>query len=97
MFFFIGGVQPRKKTLEIRAEACPYCREHKIRLQRIDRYISLFFIPVLRIKKGIPYLACGGCGKSVDSGEGFYPDRCAFCGRELQPDYIYCPTCGRKL
>lgn len=100
MFFLIGGIQPRKKTLETRPEACPSCGENKIRLQRLDRYISLFFIPVLRIKKGIPYLACEGCGKLLDGVRGngrFSPAVCGSCGRELRTDYIYCPTCGRRI
>jgi rRNA maturation endonuclease Nob1 len=70
-------------------------------MQRIDHYLSLFFIPVLRVKTGEPQLVCDSCG-----GPGPEPEpaeaatgakSCRFCNRTFPADYAFCPACGRRL
>ena len=61
MFFFIGGVQPKTVRLEKQARACPSCSHFDVYLNRVDQYISVFFIPILRIKKGVPFVSCDNC------------------------------------
>lgn len=98
MFFFIGGIQPRTVRLEKRAEACPYCSHFEVYVKRTDHYLSLFFIPLIRVKKGVPYVVCESCHNYVDierdlrEGEKFI---CHSCGRELEPGFSYCPYCGQ--
>jgi hypothetical protein len=62
MFFFIGGIQPKTIDLDDQPRMCPSCGLYKAKLKRADRYLSVFFIPVLRVKKGDPFLFCERCG-----------------------------------
>lgn len=106
-FFFIGGVQPRTVTLDETPRLCPYCGLAQARLKRIDHYISLFFIPILRIKKGEPLLICDRCGFTAPEEEAYRaqkapqrvekPLTCPACGMALEPTFQYCPQCGRKI
>lgn len=61
MFFFIGGIQPRTVRVDNQPRSCPYCGHVAVHLKRVDHYIAIFFIPLIRIKKGIPFLACDHC------------------------------------
>jgi RNA polymerase subunit RPABC4/transcription elongation factor Spt4 len=110
MFFFIGGIQPKTVRLEKQARACPFCSHFDVRLKRIDQYISLFFIPILRIKKGIPFLNCENChvvlnshtdtdSRDFEFGEmkGGSEQRCRSCGKFVAADYSYCPYCGKRI
>jgi RNA polymerase subunit RPABC4/transcription elongation factor Spt4 len=101
MFFFIAGVQPRTKTLEGEARACPACGRISLRRRRVDHVLSLFFIPLFPVKRGAPFLACGNCGAIFDEDgcrwtQGPSPGAgiCRFCGRMLDRDFSYCPYCG---
>ncbi|UCH98099.1 MAG: zinc ribbon domain-containing protein [Candidatus Aminicenantes bacterium] len=101
---FIGGVQPRTVRLEKVARACPSCSHFEICLKRVDHYIALFFIPLIRIKKGVPFLVCENCGTLPgESGSAFefreagQPRQCGFCGRTVEADFFYCPYCGKSL
>lgn len=110
MFFFIGGIQPKTVRLGKQAQACPYCSHFDVTLKRVDHYISLFFIPIFRIKKGIPFLECENCqvaidpdididGRHVGFGER-ETDRirtCGYCGKPVAADYSYCPYCGKRI
>jgi hypothetical protein len=62
MFFFIGGIQPKTIDLDNQPRMCPSCGLYQARLKRVDQYLSAFFIPVLRVKKGDPFLLCERCG-----------------------------------
>ncbi len=101
-FIFIGGIQPRRVTVDPAPRRCPRCGLHTARLQRMDHYLSLFFIPLLRVKTGSEFLACSRCGEqpaaspdppAEESGEGV----CRFCRKSFPAGYLYCPLCGRRL
>ncbi len=66
MFFLIGGVQPKTVTLDEAAGICSACGLAQARLKRVDHYVSLFFIPLFRVKKGDPVLICDRC-KAISS------------------------------
>ena len=109
MCFVIAGVQPKTRTLDAAPKRCPRCGLHQAYTQQVDHYISLFFIPLLRVKQGEPYLYCRRCGQPVDKGyEQSHeqamtpasverPSRmCNRCGRSLEEHYKYCPHCGQR-
>jgi ribosomal protein L37E len=105
MFLLIGGIQPRTVDLDTIPQACLSCGYPSLRLRRTDQYLSLFFIPLLRIKKGSRFLDCAGC-RAVYSVEGIpsgrdgiptTPESCRRCGRAVNPDFNLCPYCGRRL
>jgi len=104
MFFFIAGIQPKTVDLEDRSRICPSCGLSTARLKRIDHYVSVFFLPLFRIKKGRTFLACQRCGSlSGESGEVFYDSamtrgtHCPSCGRSLEKTFQFCPYCGKRI
>lgn len=104
MFFFIGGVQPRKIELDENPRMCPVCGLATARLKRIDHYISLFFIPLIPVKRGTPFLECNRCkgvfdetGRPRYGGDFHAVRRCSSCGKELEGDFAYCPYCGKRV
>lgn len=103
-FIFIGGVQPRVKILDETPRRCPRCGLHQARLKRVDHYLSLFFIPVLKVKTGEPVLICDRCEGPVTDADlaGFRqppePGRtCRFCKKDFPAEFAFCPICGRRL
>jgi RNA polymerase subunit RPABC4/transcription elongation factor Spt4 len=96
-FFFIGGLQPKVKILDEQPRRCPRCGLHQARMQRVDHYISLFFIPVLRVKTGEPTIVCDRCSGPVTPEPVSGSKSCRFCNRSFPADYGYCPVCGRRL
>ncbi|HDG98820.1 MAG TPA: zinc ribbon domain-containing protein [Desulfobacterales bacterium] len=104
MFFFIGGIQPKTVILDETPRMCPSCGLYQARLKRLDHYLALFFIPLFRVKKGQPFLECQSCGAiSPESGQVSFGTQempshtCPYCGKPLEPSYLYCPFCGRKI
>lgn len=109
MFFFIGGIQPKTKTLDETPRLCPACGLAQARLKRIDHYLSLFFIPLFPVKKGEPLVICDRCGYAAPPDElqgrpsrgpvSVPPPvrRCPSCQQTLDPSFAYCPYCGRKV
>jgi ribosomal protein L32 len=104
MFFFIGGIQPKTVKLDDNPRMCPSCGLYQARLQRVDHYISIFFIPIIPVKKGIPFFQCQSCGAmSRESGEPWTAskkmpgDLCPKCGRPLEKTFSYCPYCGSPV
>lgn len=102
-FFFIGGVQPRTKVLDQKPRRCLHCGLNQARLKRVDHYLSVFFIPVLKVKTGEPMLICDRCEASVrESGSAPAPALeagkiCRFCKKDFPAEYAFCPVCGRRL
>jgi predicted RNA-binding Zn-ribbon protein involved in translation (DUF1610 family) len=101
---FIGGIGPRKKRLESHPRICPGCGLAQAYLVRSDDYLSLFFVPILRIRKGRPMIQCERCGHTSDENGRAYSTgmdlrarRCTRCGTSLESDFHYCPQCGRAL
>ncbi|MBW1998641.1 MAG: zinc ribbon domain-containing protein [Deltaproteobacteria bacterium] len=104
MFFFIAGIQPRKVEVDSVPRACPSCGLVQARLKRVDHYLSFFFIPLFRVKKGAPFLECENCGTlSHESGEPWFKStrahemRCANCGALIQSTFRFCPACGKRV
>jgi hypothetical protein len=102
--FFIAGVQPRTVRIEKHTQACTSCAHFDVYVKRVDHYISLFFIPLIRIKKGTPFLVCDNCGTYPEQQDSAFefrkagkPQKCGYCGRSVEPDFSYCPSCGRSL
>jgi hypothetical protein len=102
-FFLIGGVQPRVTVLEETPRRCPRCGLHQARLKRVDHYLSLFFIPVIKVKTGEPVLVCDRCERPAYDRDSA-PARpqaatrpCRFCARDFPAEYTFCPLCGRRL
>jgi len=100
MFFVIGGIQPRTIVLDRQARSCPSCGRLQLYLKRRDQYLSLFFIPLFPVKRGIPFLICDGCTAVFDE-QGTVrresQEKCLSCGRPLERDFAYCPYCGKSL
>jgi RNA polymerase subunit RPABC4/transcription elongation factor Spt4 len=101
---FIAGVSPKIKVLDQNPRRCPVCGLHQAYYKRMDHYLSLFFIPILRVKKGEPFLACDRCEQAAHAPgpdfTGQQPENtgtCRFCGKALDKDFKYCPHCGRRI
>jgi hypothetical protein len=103
-FFFIGGIQPKVKVLDQQPRRCPVCGLNQAYFKRVDHYLSLFFIPIIRVKTGEPFIMCDRCERNVSEFEpqisqavkdaaGF----CRFCAKRWPPEYTFCPSCGRRL
>jgi len=89
--FLIAGVQPKTKTLDKEARLCLGCGLKTAHNERIDHYFSLFFVPLLRVKKGEPVLACDRCRQALNA----MPDRrCRRCNEPMDPTFKFCPFCG---
>jgi len=102
MFFFIGGIQPKTKDVDGKPMLCPSCGLLRARYKRVDHYISLFFIPIIKVKKGVPFLFCDQCGAQSQGQAGNYyrenrSRTCKNCSRKLESDFMYCPFCGKSL
>ena len=106
MFFVIAGVQPKTRTLDNAPRRCPRCGLHQAYTQRVDHYFSLFFIPLVRVRHGEPYLFCRRCNQTVassDDGQSSDPPTghragpaCHRCGRTLDRVFAFCPFCGQR-
>jgi hypothetical protein len=67
--------------------------------------LSLFFIPLFRVKQGEHFLECDRCG-IVSDAAGKAPgdtssDRrvqsCGRCGRRMEAEFQFCPYCGERV
>jgi len=102
-FFFIGGVKPKTVTLKKHLHSCPLCGRASLFQKRVDHYFHLFFISLFPLKKGKIFSVCENCGSFFDAGgsklETIYVREriCPSCGYELDPEFKYCPRCGKKI
>jgi rubrerythrin len=101
---FIAGVFPKTKILDQNPRRCPVCGLNQAYYKRIDHYLSLFFIPILRVKKGEPYIVCERCERTIHE---FGPDfthrtesdklTCKDCGKLMDKNFKFCPHCGKRI
>jgi len=103
MFFFIGGIQPKTRQIDEQRRMCPSCGLHQARLVRVDHYISLFFVPLLKIKEGVPFLRCERCGAISPESNGpagtasQKAATCPYCGTPVDAGFRFCPGCGKSM
>jgi len=104
MFFFIGGITPKTRKIDDTPRRCPACGLYQAYRMRVDYYLNLFFIPVLKVKTGQPFIMCERCHKAADEfARDFSAYReetgllCKFCGNPIHKGFFYCPSCGKKL
>ncbi|MBW2017386.1 MAG: zinc ribbon domain-containing protein [Deltaproteobacteria bacterium] len=104
MFFFIAGIQPKTVDLDDQPMMCPSCGLFGARLRRVDHYLSLFFVPLFPVKRGVPFLACNRCGniprepgREWSAGSVSKKDECPSCGGKLDSSFNYCPSCGKRI
>ena len=103
MFFFIAGVQPRIIHLDEQPRMCAACGLYQARLKRTDHYLAVFFLPILPVRRGSPYLECQSCGNFSNEHEngpagppGAESLNCSGCGKKLEQRFRYCPYCGKS-
>ncbi|MBN2035007.1 MAG: zinc ribbon domain-containing protein [Deltaproteobacteria bacterium] len=102
--FLIAGVQPKTKRLDENPEQCPACGLVQAYTTRVDHYLSIFFIPLIRVKKGEPFLFCENCRCPVDGYRASTQELplsgattlCAACKRRFDRSFKYCPHCGQR-
>jgi RNA polymerase subunit RPABC4/transcription elongation factor Spt4 len=101
---FIAGVAPKIKILDQNPRRCPVCGLNQAHYKRIDHYLSIFFIPILRVKKGEAFIMCDRCERTFhDFGSdltGQQPEgagTCKYCGKAVGNDFQFCPYCGKRL
>lgn len=102
MFFIIAGIQPKIVKLDDQPRMCPSCGLNQARLKRVDHYFSVFFIPIFRVKKGLPFLECQRCGSPAREIVGGRSESrqgpghiCTYCGKPIDSAYRFCPFCGK--
>lgn len=100
--FLIAGVSPKIKVLDHTPRICPSCGLAQARLKRADSYFNLFFIPIVRVKKGEPFVICDRCENiSAELSPGYaspldrVDSKCNNCGEALDRKFQYCPYCGK--
>jgi hypothetical protein len=102
--FLIAGVQPKTRRMDEKPQRCPSCGLTQAFTTRLDHYLSLFFIPLIRVKKGEPFLFCEGCRQPVDGSRPPVQEVplsgsssvCAACKRVFDGSFKYCPHCGQR-
>jgi hypothetical protein len=99
--FIIAGISPKTKILDNNPRICPACGLAQACLKRVDSYFNLFFIPLIRVKKGEPFIICDRCeSMSSEMASAYSPGsirpaaKCNACGQPLDQEFRYCPHCG---
>jgi hypothetical protein len=101
--FLVAGVQPRTYKGPKTNQICPQCGLAQVHERRLDHYFSLFFIPLVRVKRGEPFGWCERCQAplshpegGIDPEAGRFPKKqvCRECGKTLEPHFRFCPYCG---
>ena len=101
---FIAGISPKTKVIDQNPHRCPVCGLNQAYAKRVDHYVSLFFIPVIRVKKGEPVIMCDRCERTTHE---FEPDfghqptddekHCRYCGKPLNSNFKFCPYCSKRI
>lgn len=96
--FFVAGIQPKIITVDETPRICPACGLAQARLKRVDHYVSLFFIPLFRVKKGEDVICCERCQGPVTPGgwQHAAPPGCQRCGKPIDAHFQFCPHCGAR-
>ena len=102
--FLIAGMQPKTKRVDENPKRCPACGLMQAYTTRVDHYLSLFFIPLIRVRQGEPFLLCQGCQRPVDDrGESAQQAPlsgasvvCVACKKTFDSSFTYCPHCGQR-
>ena len=102
--FLIAGMQPKTKRVDENPKRCPACGLVQAYITRVDHYLSLFFIPLIRVKQGEPFLLCEGCQRPVeDRGDATQQAPlsgasvvCVACKKSFDRSFNYCPYCGQR-
>lgn len=103
--FLIAGLQPKTRRLDENPRRCPACGRVQAYPTRVDQYLSLFFIPLVRVKRGQPFLVCEGCQQPVAAGQAPLPETpppsgsdtvCVSCKKRFDDSFTYCPHCGQR-
>jgi len=105
MSLFIGGIQPKTVIIDKQPRICSACGHLKVYLKRFDQYLSIFFIPLVPVKRGTPFLICENCsstfndrGTEVKFGRSRGERRCPRCGRAITDvEFNFCPYCGKHV
>ena len=104
MLFVIAGIQPKTVCLDTQPRMCPSCGLYQAHLKRVDHYCSAFFLPLFRVKKGVPFVQCQRCGAVSDESGGVLTETwgksgqfCPNCGKPLKPGFRFCPFCGKPV
>ncbi|UCF92698.1 MAG: zinc ribbon domain-containing protein [Desulfobacterales bacterium] len=102
--FLIAGIAPKTRVLDTKPQRCPICGLHQAYYKRMDHYLSFFFIPVVRVKKGEAFLMCDRCERTISEFGADYTQAprnggsiCGFCGRNVEKNFTFCPHCGKRL
>lgn len=102
--FLIAGISPKTKIIDNTPRVCQACGLAQARLQRVDSYFNLFFIPLFRVRKGEPFVICNRCESITSELPPAYhasppgrDSRCKACGRPLEEEFRYCPSCGQPV
>jgi uncharacterized CHY-type Zn-finger protein len=102
--FLLAGVQPKPKRLDETPHRCPACGLMQAYATRVDHYLSLFFIPLIRVKRGEPFLLCERCRQPVEEARPAPRETplsgatvvCVACKRSFDRSFNYCPHCGQR-
>jgi predicted RNA-binding Zn-ribbon protein involved in translation (DUF1610 family) len=104
--FLIAGVQPRTRKGQKIDQTCPHCGLAQVYERRVDHYFSLFFIPLARVTKGESIPWCERCQQPLSTLMGANGSEtvskldgrvCGGCGEILDPEFRFCPHCGREM
>jgi len=102
--FIIAGISPKIKILDNNPRLCPTCGLAQAYLKRTDNYLSLFFIPLFRVKKGEPFIICDRCeniSSNANRPLNLWQEQkapvCTTCGRAVDKNFQYCPFCGKRI
>jgi len=102
--FLIAGVQPKTRRVDENPKRCPACGLAQAYTTRVDHYLSLFFIPLIRVRQGEAFLLCEGCRRPMDASqaplqtvrETGESTVCVACRRSFDRSFTYCPHCGQR-